>query len=113
MATEAEAERPPAPAHSPEPEAQPPAEAAWGPTEPAPGEITGEPTAAWPSPDPREEQDPLLSAWESAFLAGADSGSEDAGSDPALGPHEPEASNSKKKDEGGEPSLRELFWGEE
>jgi DivIVA domain-containing protein len=73
------------------------------PPEPPPAE---EVTAPW-SPvgetaPPAEEgsaDDPLVSAWESAF-------SGDAG-ETALGDERP------RREEEGEPSLRELFWGEE
>jgi DivIVA domain-containing protein len=100
-------ERPPEPEPPPEPRPEPPAEAAWGPTEPAPGEIPGEPTAAWPSPEPRDEHDPLLSAWESAFLGGSESADRDHDADPSPGSNDAEGKHRS------EPSLRELFWGEE
>jgi DivIVA domain-containing protein len=113
MAPEGETPSEPEQSPEPKPEPEPPAEAAWGPAESAQGEIPGEPTAAWASPEPREEHDPLLSAWESAFLAGSENAGDDPGADPAKGPYDREASNSEEKEQGSEPSLRELFWGEE
>ena len=71
-----------------------------------------EATAPWTQVDPGEEpgggdqdRDPLLSAWESAFTAGAEPSGEKADLYPS------EARD--RKDEEGEPSLRELFWGDE
>lgn len=66
------------------------ATAAWGP----PQEGMEEPSEGWTQEPPSPEADPLLSAWESAFTAG-----------------EPQGKAPKGKE--GEPSLRELFWGEE
>jgi cell division initiation protein len=60
-----------------------------------------EPTAAW-SPEPSDlsdEKDPLVSAWESAWA-------------PDERPR-PATTKTNRKGEEGEPSLRELFWGEE
>ena len=68
--------------------------AAWGP----PQEGMAEPAAGWSQDAPSGESDPLLSAWESAFT---ESG--------APAPQQPGAGS----DQEGEPSLRELFWGEE
>ena len=64
--------------------------AAWGP----PQEGMTEPAGGWQDV-PSSEADPLLSAWESAFSGAA--------------PPEQGA----PADQEGEPSLRELFWGEE
>jgi DivIVA domain-containing protein len=52
-----------------------------------------------PTPPEGESEDPLVSAWESAFSA-----------DPGDSPSE---ERPRQKDREGEPSLRELFWGEE
>jgi DivIVA domain-containing protein len=51
------------------------------------------------TPPEGESEDPLVSAWESAFSA-----------DPGDSPSE---ERPRQKDREGEPSLRELFWGEE
>lgn len=67
------------------------ATAAWGP----PQKGMAEPTGGLDQEQPGGEPDPLLSAWESAFTAG--------GQDSPKG----------KRGKEGEPSLRELFWGEE
>ena len=105
----------------PPPQGGPPAEAVAA---PAAGEERSivlpeapeERTAPWTQVDEpeaeragdEEDQDPLLSAWESAFTA--ESGDEEAGGEePALYPSEVR----NRKDEEGEPSLRELFWGDE
>jgi DivIVA domain-containing protein len=64
------------------------ATAAWGP----PQQGMGEPSGGLTREQAPGEADPLLAAWESAFTAEG-----------------PEAKTSKE----GEPSLRELFWGEE
>jgi DivIVA domain-containing protein len=64
------------------------ATAAWGP----PQQGMGEPSGGMTREQAPGEADPLLAAWESAFTAEG-----------------PEAKTSKE----GEPSLRELFWGEE
>jgi DivIVA domain-containing protein len=78
-----------------------------------------EATAPWTQVDPDveppegqgegedQDRDPLLSAWESAFTA--EGGTEPPGEKAVLYPSE--ARN--RKDEEGEPSLRELFWGDE
>jgi DivIVA domain-containing protein len=94
---------PPAPAQEPSSMAAPAAAAgavaaeqtaAWGP----PQEGMAEPSPGWSSQEaPPGESDPLLSAWESAFTDSAA---------PAPQP----APGSEQE---GEPSLRELFWGEE
>jgi DivIVA domain-containing protein len=85
-----------------------------GPSEPGEGEAPAPPepptaeevTAPWspvgetsPPTEDSSVDDPLVSAWESAF-------SGDAG-ETALGDERP------RREEEGEPSLRELFWGEE
>jgi DivIVA domain-containing protein len=82
-------------------------------------EAPQEATAPWTQVDPGDEpeegpagerdqdQDPLLSAWESAFTAEGES--EASGDDAALYPSEVR----NRKDDEGEPSLRELFWGDE
>jgi DivIVA domain-containing protein len=78
-------------------------------------EAPEEATAPWsqvdPVPEPGEgedqDRDPLLSAWESAFTA--EGGAEPRGEDAALYPSEVR----NRKDDEGEPSLRELFWGDE
>jgi DivIVA domain-containing protein len=68
--------------------------AAWGP----PQEGMAEPSPGWSSQEaPPSESDPLLSAWESAFT------------DSAAPPSAPAPGAEQE----GEPSLRELFWGEE
>lgn len=59
------------------------------------------------SEEEEEEADPLLSAWERAFTA--ESGSE--GAEERADLHPSEVRN--RKDDEGEPSLRELFWGDE
>ncbi|HEV3474633.1 MAG TPA: DivIVA domain-containing protein [Actinomycetota bacterium] len=93
------------PVAEPEPVAAPePVEVAAETPAPAPRTSVDEPTAAWtPEPsDLSDEKDPLVSAWESAWA-----------------PDEPPRSSAKagqkraQKGEEGEPSLRELFWGEE
>jgi DivIVA domain-containing protein len=76
-----------------------------------------EATAPWTQVDPGTEspedegedpdRDPLLSAWESAFTA--EGGPEPPGEKASLYPSEVR----NRKDEEGEPSLRELFWGDE
>ena len=65
--------------------------AAWGP----PQQGAADPEGSWASAPQAGEPDPLLSAWESAFTGD--------------GP-EPKAQKTTKE---GEPSLKELFWGEE
>jgi cell division initiation protein len=85
-------------ASSPGPEEEEPAATApWTPPEEARPEPESSP----------EDSDALLSAWESAFT-GEDAEREDA-SMPAF-PGDPER---RKEGDQGEPSLRELFWGEE
>jgi cell division initiation protein len=83
-----------------------------GPEEEEPAEAT----APWTPPDEAaqpeaesspEESDALLSAWESAFT------SEDADREDASMPAFPSDPERRKGDDQGEPSLRELFWGEE
>ncbi|MGH2653209.1 MAG: DivIVA domain-containing protein [Actinomycetota bacterium] len=80
-------------------------------------EAPEEATAPWTQVDPEppegqgegedQDRDPLLSAWESAFTA--EKGAEPPGEKAVLYPSE--ARN--RKDEEAEPSLRELFWGDE
>jgi DivIVA domain-containing protein len=70
------------------------ATAAWGP----PQEGMAEPQGGWSQEEPTGEPDPLLSAWESAFTA--------------EGPERPATTEGEPAKEG-EPSLKELFWGEE
>lgn len=65
--------------------------AAWGPAQPG----MAEPSGGWTQEPRAGEPDPLLSAWESAFTAEG-----------------PEGHSGKTVKEG-EPSLKELFWGEE
>ena len=67
------------------------ATAAWGP----PQEGMEEPSEGLSQQPSAGDPDPLLSAWESAFTAGS--------------PDNPKGKQGKD----GEPSLRELFWGEE
>jgi DivIVA domain-containing protein len=67
------------------------ATAAWGP----PQRGMADPTGGLTQEQSAGEPDPLLSAWESAFTAG--------------GKENPKGKPGKE----GEPSLRELFWGEE
>lgn len=70
------------------------ATAAWGP----PQEGMAEPESGWSQERSAGDPDPLLSAWESAFTA--------------EGPEAPAGAEGKTAKEG-EPSLKELFWGEE
>jgi DivIVA domain-containing protein len=122
---------PSAPPPPPPPAAEPPASQPGGPTPVAaappaaeePAIVLPEPpqerTAPWTQPDEPgtqgsesdqdQDRDPLLSAWESAFAA--EDGPESAGDEAAL--HPSEVRNRKDEEEGGEPSLRELFWGDE
>lgn len=96
-------------AEAPEPTPEPPL------IEPQP-EPPEEATAPWTSVDPSgegtetsgDDHDPLVSAWESAFTAEGDA--EGPGDDAA--PYPSKVRNRKDDDEG-EPSLRELFWGDE
>jgi len=67
------------------------ATAAWGPPQ---GDMA-DPSSGWTQAPKAGEPDPLLSAWESAFTG---EGPEPAG---------------QKATKEGEPSLKELFWGEE
>jgi DivIVA domain-containing protein len=80
-----------------------------------------EATAPWSTVDPEPEPepggtseasapDPLLSAWESAFTGEETEG--DRSGEEALSAY-PSDPRRRKDDEEGEPSLRELFWGEE
>ena len=116
---------PPPPAQPPPSEqAGPTAEAApAAPAAPSAGEersivlpeAAEERTAPWTQVDEvgDEDQDPLLSAWESAFTA--EGSGEPGDEEDAL--HPSEVRNRKevrdRKEEEGEPSLRELFWGDE
>jgi hypothetical protein len=79
------------------------ATAPWNPvgTEPDP--------PAEPRRPPADDADPLLSAWESAFTG--EEGGSGRNEEAALGAY-PVESGRRDEDEG-EPSLRELFWGEE
>jgi DivIVA domain-containing protein len=82
------------------------ASAAWGSAEESPDEAGPTPTSSpWteergPSNEEPSKDDPLLAAWESAFL-----GPE---GQPPQGSQRPKGDQKE-----GEPSLRELFWGEE
>ena len=121
-AVEAGPQTPPPGAFAPAPP-PPPATEGGGPTaEAAPEpeersvllpEAPEERTAPWTQadepegPDEDQEQDPLLSAWESAFAA--ETRTEPPGDEAALYPSEVR----NRKDDEGEPSLRELFWGDE
>jgi DivIVA domain-containing protein len=75
------------------------------------GDVTApwRPVNAQGAEGPRQEgssdEDPLVSAWESAFVANP--GAEE----PSEARTAPQARGDRKEDE--EPSLRELFWGEE
>jgi DivIVA domain-containing protein len=71
------------------------ATAAWGPPQPG----MTEPAGGWTSEPQSGEPDPLLSAWESAFTA--------------EGPEDHSGKTVGKTGKEGEPSLKELFWGEE
>ena len=82
------------------------ASAAWGSAEDSPDEAGPTPTSSpWteergPGTQEPAKDDPLLAAWESAFL----------------GPEGPSSQGSQRPkgdQKEGEPSLRELFWGEE
>jgi hypothetical protein len=64
-----------------------------------PSETESASEAGWSMGGSADEGDPLLSAWESAFLSKPDD-------------EEAEAPRREER-EGEEPSLRELFWGEE
>jgi DivIVA domain-containing protein len=115
---------PPTPASSPP---APPGEPAEG-GEPTAGAVAAAPeegeeaTAPWtpignepespaePRRAPGEDADPLLSAWESAFT-GDQGESGRSSEEAALGAYPVESGN--RDEEEGEPSLRELFWGEE
>jgi len=92
---------PPEPrAISVEPQTEPQEEAAapWGPVGPTPAD---------PADEGPDDHDPLLSAWEGAF---AGEGDAERVEEAALYPSEVRGG---KDDEEGEPSLRELFWGDE
>lgn len=84
--------------------------APWSPVE-APPERE-EPSA--PEPASADDRDPLVSAWESGFSPGERDDDDDAafGTPGTSGNAYAERSGKRKGDEG-EPSLRELFWGEE
>ena len=112
----------------------------WGPASAEPGEAAaGGLSAPEGGDDRRDDADPLISAWESAFLAGGpEAGAPTGGSEPAKAPA-PDASEAppavtppaaseappadetrrpadeeprrERRDE--EPSLKELFWGEQ
>jgi hypothetical protein len=85
----------PSPPPAPEPSPSPPEEATapWSPVGDESPPAREEPSGS------AEEGDQLVSAWESAF-------SRDAG-EPAF------ADERARRENEGEPSLRELFWGEE
>ena len=75
-----------------------------------PAESESPDDAGWSVEGSGEEGDPLLSAWESAFLARPED--EDRPTDePGGEPPEPRPEPSDRDSQ--EPSLRELFWGEE
>jgi hypothetical protein len=93
-----------------------------GPLTQAPGQ-TGDPgdvTAPWrpvnapeteggsPQGEPTDE-DPLVAAWESAFVSNPEGGAGAQGSSGAQSGRD----TRRGRDEDEEPSLRELFWGEE
>jgi DivIVA domain-containing protein len=87
----------PAPEARPEPDRR---------SSPAQVETASASTAEGPSEAASERsggQDPLLSAWETAFMGGE-------GENPAT---PPDADDARRRDRADEPSLRELFWGEE
>ena len=69
--------------------------AAWGPPQPG----MDEPAGGWTPGGSAGEPDPLLSAWESAFTA--------------EGPEGHTGKSAGKTGKDGEPTLKELFWGEE
>ena len=69
--------------------------AAWGP----PQAGMEEPAGGWTAGTQSGEPDPLLSAWESAFTA--------------EGPEGHTSKTAGKAGKEGEPTLKELFWGEE
>jgi DivIVA domain-containing protein len=79
------------------------ATAPWRPSEQQTPEDPG-----WPGSSPN---DPLVSAWESAFASGSEGGASEEGREPDEAPGDSEGSGEHDKKE--EPSLRELFWGEE
>jgi DivIVA domain-containing protein len=88
----------------PEPRPEPPPEPDRG--SPARVETASASTAEGPSEAASERsggQDPLLSAWETAFMG--DEG--ETAATPA------DAGDARRRDHADEPSLRELFWGEE
>jgi DivIVA domain-containing protein len=100
-APEPPAEPPEPRAISVEPQAEPQedASAPWGPVGRTPADAADE--------GPGDDHDPLLSAWESAF---AGEGDPERVEEVALYPSEVRGG---KDEEEGEPSLRELFWGDE
>jgi DivIVA domain-containing protein len=85
------------------PEAGPEATAPWSQVDPG-----AEPEEG-PAGERDQDQDPLLSAWESAFTGEGEGETETPGDDATLYPSEVR----NRKDDEGEPSLRELFWGDE
>lgn len=84
--------------------------APWSPVEAQPERE--EPPASEPAS--ADDRDPLVSAWESGFSPGERDDDEEAafGTAGTAGTAYAERSAKRKGDEG-EPSLRELFWGEE
>lgn len=75
----------------------------WRPPEP---EVA--PSGSAPAAEGEEDEaDPLLAAWESAFLSAPDEGAPP----PSTRARDDESGSIKRP--GDEPSLRELFWGEE
>jgi cell division initiation protein len=77
------------------------ATAPWRPSEQQTPEDPG-----WPGSSP---SDPLVSAWESAFASSSEGGASEEGQEADETPADSEGSPDKQE----EPSLRELFWGEE
>ena len=101
-ASEALDDEPPVQSEPPGPSEPREAEAPSPPEPPTAEEVTAPWSPVGETTPPAEEgsaDDPLVSAWESAF-------SGDAG-ETELGDEQP------RREEEGEPSLRELFWGEE
>lgn len=86
--------------------------APWSPVEASPAPEGEEPSA--PRTESAGNRDPLVSAWESAFNPGERDEDDDEafGTAGTAGTAYAERSAKRKGDEG-EPSLRELFWGEE
>jgi DivIVA domain-containing protein len=98
-------EPPPAPGPGPEPvpdQGTPPEEstAQWSPQEEQEAEAAPEPPPPTGGTETPSGGDPVVSAWESAFRREP--------GDPAFAEEHP-----RREDQEGEPSLRELFWGEE